>query len=212
MTSAPSSPLPGRRQLLLGSAAVLLSGCALLNRPAPPQLYVLRPQMTPAMGAAVRWRLSIAAPETAASLDTERIALTRTPISMDYFANAAWTDRLPLMVQRVLLQGFEGTGRIMSVDREILGAANDYLLETEIRDFQARYDMPNAAPDIIIGIDVKLLQMPLRDIVSGTYISQETKASGNTIDSIVTAFNQATGAAISQIVGWTLNQPAPSAG
>ena len=210
MIPAASNDPPHRRQLLLGGAAVLLSGCALLNRPAPPQLYMLRPQMAPAMGATVRWRLTVAAPEAAASLDTERIALTRTPITMDYFANAAWTDRLPLMVQRMLVQAFEGTGRIMSVDRETLGAANDYLLETEIRDFQARYDMPNAAPAIVIGIQVKLLQMPQRDIVSGTYISQEVKAAGNTIDSIVTAFNQATGAAIAQIVGWTLQQPAPS--
>jgi cholesterol transport system auxiliary component len=209
MSPAASNCQPGRRQILLATAGVLLSGCALLSRPAPPQLYVLRPQMAPPMGAAVRWRLAVAAPEAAASLDTERIALTRSATTRDYFANAAWTDRLPLIVQRMLIQAFEGTGRIVSVDRDTLGLENDFILETEIRDFQARYGTPNGPPEVDIGIQVKLERMPQHDIVGSIYVTQQAMAAGNTIDNIVVAFNQATGAAVSQIVGWTLSQPPP---
>jgi cholesterol transport system auxiliary component len=190
---------------------MLVSGCALLNGPTPPKLYVLRPEITSAMGAAVRWRLSIAAPDSTASLDTPRIALTRSVTTMDYFANAAWTDRVPLLLQRMMIQAFDGSGRIVSVDRDTAGLENDYLLETEIRDFQAHYDMPMGAPQVLVGIQVKLVRMPQREIVSGIFSNHQAQATGNTIDDIVIAFNQATGAAISQIVGWTLNQPAPSA-
>src|SRR4029077_8077799 len=159
----------GRRQLLIGSAATLLSGCAILSGPKVPQLYVLRPELPPAMGmgAPVRWRLTVGAPEAPASLDTSRIALSRSTTTMDYFANAAWTDRVPLMLQRMLIQAFDGSGRILSVDRDTSGTENDYLLETEIRDFQAHYDTPNGAPQILIGIQVKLVRMPQREIVSG---------------------------------------------
>ena len=144
-------------------------------------------------------------------MDTERIALTRSATTMDYFANAAWTDRMPLIVQRMLIQGFEGTGRIASVDRDTLGLENDFILETEIRDFQARYDTPNGPPEVNVGIQAKLERMPQHDLVASVYVTQQAMAAGNTIDNIVVAFNQATGAAISQIVGWTLNQPPPPA-
>jgi cholesterol transport system auxiliary component len=211
MSPAASNCQPARRQILLGTAGILLSGCAILSRPAPPQLYVLRPQVAPPMGAPVRWRLAVAAPEASASLDTERIALTRSATTMDYFANAAWTDRMPLIVQRMLIQGFEGTGRIASVDRDTLGLENDFILQTEIRDFQARYDTPNGPPEVNVGIQAKLERMPQHDLVASVYVTQQAMAAGNTIDNIVVAFNQATGAAISQIVGWTLNQPPPPA-
>lgn len=212
MTRASSLNALGRRELFLSSAAMLLSGCAILSGPKVPQLYVLRPELQPAMGmgAPVRWRLTVASPDAPASLDTARIALSRSTTTMDYFANAAWTDRVPLMLQRMLIQAFDGTGRILSVDRDTVGTENDYLLQTEIRDFQAHYDTPNGAPQILIGIQVKLVRMPQREIVSGIVSSHQAQATNNTIDNIVLAFDSAAGAAISQIVGWTLNQPPPA--
>ncbi len=45
----------------------------------------------------VPWRLAVATPDAPASLDTARSALTRSATTMDYFANAAWNDRIPLM-------------------------------------------------------------------------------------------------------------------
>ena len=211
MSREASSPSLDRRQIALGGAAFFLSGCALLNGPKPPQLYVLRPQVTTPMGDRVRWRLSLGVPDATASLDTPRIALTRSPTTLDYFANAAWTDRVPLLLQRELIEAFDRTGRIVSVDRDTAGLENDYVLETEIRDFEARYETPMGAPQITVGIQVKLVRMPQREIVSGMFSNHQAQASGTTIDSVVMAFNEAAGAAITQIVGWTLNQPAPSA-
>jgi cholesterol transport system auxiliary component len=82
----------------------------------------------------------VGAPDAPASLDTERIALSRTPNTMDYFANAAWSDRVPVLVQRLLIQTFDASNRIVAVDRDTTGLENDYVLQTEIRDFEARYD------------------------------------------------------------------------
>jgi cholesterol transport system auxiliary component len=128
---------------------------------------------------------------------------------MDYFANAAWTDRVPLLLQHMLIQAFDTSGRIVSIDRDTAGLENDYLLQTEIRDFQARYTSAMGAPEIDIGIQVKLVRMPQREIAGGVYASEQAMAASNTLDDIVTAFNHASGAAISRIVGWTLAQPAP---
>ena len=65
-----------RRHALLLAGASLVSACGsiqLLPSPMQPQLYVLRPQTMPPMGAPVRWRLSVGAPDAPASLDTARI-------------------------------------------------------------------------------------------------------------------------------------------
>ena len=201
---------PSRRRFLAGAAALIAPGCAAIQQPEPPQLYVLRPDLSLAMGTPVNWGLAVATPDATASLDTARIALSRSPTTMDYFADAAWTDRVPLLVQRMLIQAFDGTGRIISVDRDTAGLETDYLLETEIREFQARYDTPDSAPLVLVGIQAKLVRMPQREIAAGTYANEQSQAAGNTIDGIVLAFNQAAGSAISKIVGWTLNQPGPA--
>ena len=202
-----------RRQFIVTAGAVLVSGCGslqLLPAPITPQLYVLRPQAMPPMGAPVRWQLAVGIPDAPASLDTARIALMRSATTMDYFANAAWNDRAPLIVQRLLIQTFDASNRIVSVDRDTAGLETDYLLETDIRDFQARYATPNGAPEVTIGIQVKLARMPAREIVDSLNVMQQAQATGNNLDSIVVAFNQAAGAAIAQIASWTLSHPAPS--
>jgi len=209
MTESFSSPY-SRRSAIAGAGALLLAGCSVLKGPAIPQLYVLRPQIPQSAGPQVSWRLSIAAPDAVASLDTPRIALARSPTTMDYFANAAWTDRVPLLFQRQLIQAFDASGRIVSVDRDTSGLDADYMLQTEIREFQARYDALDGPPQIVIGIQAKLARMPQRQIATSINVTQQVQATANNLDSIVAAFNQAVGAAIGQIVSGTLTMPAPA--
>ncbi len=208
-----SKPLPiARREFLLTGTATLLAGCGsiqLIPQPMQPQLYVLRPQIPAPMGAPVRWRLTVGPPDAPASLDTARIALSRSPTTMDYFANAAWNDRLPLIFQRLLIQTFDGSNRIVAVDRDTAGSESDYLLQTEIRDFEAHYATPDGAPEIVVSIQAKLTRMPQREIISSLSVMQQAQSSGNALDAIVSAFNSATAAAIGQITAWTLNAPPP---
>jgi cholesterol transport system auxiliary component len=209
MTGSQTS-IVSRRTALVGAAgALVISGCSVLQGPAVPQLYVLRPQVAASMGPRVTWRLAVAAPDAAASLDTSRIALTRSATTMDYFANAAWTDRVTLLVQRQLIQAFDSSGRIVSVDRDTSGLEADYVLQTEIREFQARYDTPDGAPQIVVNIQAKLARMPQREIATSLSAMQQAMAAANDLDSIVVAFNQAAGAAIAQIVAGTLVLPSP---
>jgi len=202
--------LLSRRTAIAAAGAFAVSGCSVLKGPPIPQLYVLRPQVPPSTGPQVSWRLAIAAPDAVASLDTQRIALTRTSTTMDYFANAAWTDRVPLLLQRQLIQAFDSSGRIVSVDRDTSGLEADYLLQTEIREFQARYDTPDGAPQIVIALQAKLARMPQRQIANNINVTQQVAAAANNLDSIVAAFNQAVGAAIGQIIAGTLAMPSPA--
>ena len=223
-----------RRFILLGSAGVL-AGCSLPNLeeivgpPPAPQLYVLRPTLPPVpAGAPVPWQLIVALPDAPGSLDTPRIALNPTPTTMDYYANAAWQDRVPVLLQSLLVQAFENTRRIPVV-RDTVGLSANYILLTEIRDFQARYEggaapppanaaqpapvtpLPGSAQRVMVQLEAKLIAMPARRIVANLNSSADAMAASNSVESVVLAFNDAVGRAIGQIVTWTLQAPPPPA-
>ena len=206
-----------RRSLLLGSGATIaLAGCSSLIGPTKaPQLYVLRPAM-PQAGSLppVAWQLSVAAPEASASLDSVRIALSRSSTTMDYFANAAWPDRVPLLMQSAIVEAFESTGKIAAVQRDASGVGANYLLAMELRAFEARYDgtTPSAkdaggAPKAAITLACNLLAVPEHKVVQSRAFTHETPAARNDMDAIVTAFNEAVAATLQDVVEWTLRAP-----
>lgn len=201
-----------RRYVILAGGAGLLSACGslqLIPMPQTPQLYLLRPQIMPPMGTPVSWRLAVGVPDAPASLDTTRIALSRSATTMDYYANAAWDDRLPLILQKLLIETFDASGRIVSVGRDTTGLETDYLLQAELRNFEAHYDTPDGAPKIMVSIQAKLARMPQREIVATLNATQQAQASANNLDSVVLAFDQAAAPAIAQIAAWTLGAPNP---
>jgi len=190
--------------------AASLAGCSTLTA-APPSLYVLQPKTTydtnlPTVG----YQLVVQVPDAPQSLDTARVALARSPTTIDYFANAAWTDRAPVMVQDLLVESFENTRKIVSVGRDTTGLRADYVLLTDLRDFEARYyEGTDKPPQVRVRITAKLIKMPEREIIGGLDAVKTSDAEKNDIDSIVAAYGEATGNAMKMIVQWTLrNTPA----
>ena len=202
--------LPFRALLL--SAALGLAGCSAFTS-APPSLYVLQPKTTydtnlPTVG----YQLVVTVPDAPQSLDSARIALARSPTTIDYFANSAWTDRAPVMVQDLLVESFENTRKIVSVGRDTSGLRADYVLLTDLRDFEARYyEGTNKPPQVRVRLTAKLIKMPEREIIGGLDAVKLADAGHNDIDSIVNAFGEATGNAMKMIVQWTL-RTAPTSG
>ncbi len=193
------------RRLILAALALTPASCSLLSiGGAAPKLYTLTPASDfPAGGARVSWQLLVDVPAGAAALDTDRIALKRSPTTVDYFADAAWTDRAPLLVQSLLVQSLENSGRIDAVARELLALRADYVLLTELRDFEAEYTGAGA-PIIHVLLGAKLIRMPDRAIVAQQRFDATAPATANEMPMIVQAFNVAFHQAARQIVDWTL--------
>jgi cholesterol transport system auxiliary component len=208
----PHLPLLSRRLLLGGASGLVLTGCSSLVGPSPaPRLYLLRPPVVPAMAAGpkVSWALSIAIPDAATALDTDRIAISRSPAGFDYYAGAAWADHLPELVQTALLEAFEASGRIDRVARDSDAIHADYILATDLRDFKARYDKPDAAPVAVVRISARLIDTLKRDIASHFDAVEEVPASENSIEAAVAALDAALARALTNIVARTL-APAPA--
>ncbi len=159
---------PARRRFLLAGATALgLAGCTRLIGPVSLQLYRLQPNIAvppdlPPDLPAVRWQVAVAMPDAPEAFDTERIALSRSNTTLDYFGNAAWTDKVPELLQGLLIAAFEDTGKMVAVSRDAADLRSDYLLQCEIRDFHARYDDPADMPTVDVRIESKLIKMPER--------------------------------------------------
>lgn len=203
-------PLPDRRATLTGGLALALSACSgnLIGPSSPaPDLYVLHPQFGPlSTPASVTQQLVVAIPAANAALDTDRIALERGANLMDYYAQSQWTDRLPLLIQSLLVEGFEKSGRVAAVGREGAGIRADVILETEIRQFEAYYATADAAPDIRVSLVAKLVGVSNRSVINTTEVSRVSRAAANNLPSIVTAFTTAAGGALQELVGWTVTR------
>jgi cholesterol transport system auxiliary component len=189
-----------------------LAGCTgLLGGNAPVHLYRVTPKSTyPSNLPHLPVQLLVDVPLVPAGLDTTRIALSRSAVSIDYFADSEWTDRVPMLVQTALLASFENSKSIDAVDRDSVGLRADFILKTEVRHFEAVYDSPDGPPDVWAAINVKLVNPSDRDIVAQTSFERRQRALANEIPQIVLAFDEALGGVMKDIVVWTLTNPALS--
>jgi len=206
--------MTGRRQAIVGTASCALlgalAGCGVLQSVnTPVNLYTLTPKTTFPEGLPpVDWQLVVETPASAASLDTARIALQRTPLTFEYYADAAWTDNAPAMVQTLLIESFESTKRISGVGREAIGLRPDYILMTDLREFEAVYDGDNPVPTIWIRMNAKLVKLPERRIVASETFGEKLPAAGSKLPDIMTAFDDALDRVLREIVLFTLAAPA----
>lgn len=202
-----------RRAALVAFSAVALSACGSLLGPneAPPQIYILNPQFGPVSNApATEWQIAVTSPNVPDALDTKRIALQRGQI-LDYYANAAWTDQTGDLVQDMLVNAFEKSGKVKAVGPTSGGVRADLLVVTEVRDFTAHYASENGAPSVVIDIVAKLITSNHHDVVATFDARREVQTSVNSVPAVVQAFNQAAGQAVSDIVSWTLTNATPKA-
>jgi len=205
-----------RRDLLLGGLATL-AGCNILPKvQEPTTLYTLTPKTTFPDGLpSVNWQLVVELPTAAAGIDSSRIALTHNPFTLEYYAKAAWTDQAPGMIQSLLIESFERTGKIVAVGPESAGLRPDYILKTDLREFQANYRNGDPIPTVLVRMTAKLVVMPQRRIVRAITSEKSVKAASPKFEDVLSAFDDAVGHVFREIVVYVLTtppQPATTAG
>lgn len=207
--------MTARRLVLVLLAATLAQGLAscggILPKPPPaPQLF----RLTPLGAAASRPQASdaqlvVELPTATASFDTERIALARGANGFDYFADAAWTDRAPAMLQTLILNSLENAGQIRIVAPPSGELRPDAVLQTDLRQFEAVYQGGGGSPTVRIRLDCRLVRQSDRTVLAARSFSGEAAPAGNTTPAIVAAFDEAFHAAMGELAPWAAqNLPA----
>lgn len=205
---------PKFRAAALGLAsALLLSACSGNFLPGagndPPSLYVLTPKTTFAKDLPkVDWQLTIPLPIADAALNTARITLRQNPISLEYYARANWVDTAPQMIQTLLVESFENSGKIVGVGRQSVTLRADYSLLTDLREFQAEY-IGSGPPRVRVRLNAKLVKMPQRTILATETFEFLEPATSSDLQAVVSAFDVALGKTLKRIVEWSLKAVPP---
>jgi len=151
----------------------------------------------------VKWQLVVEEPLANGGLNTARIALRPNHLEVKYFADARWTERAPKMVQTLLVESFENTGRIVSVGRQVIGLRSDFNLKTELREFQVE---EFGGRKVRVRINAKLVTQPRQTIVASQSFESTREIAGKTMAASIRAWDSALGDVLKQVVMWTLDE------
>ena len=207
--------LPATRilQLIaLSLVAGLANGCTglatLKTVTEPTDLYDLTPKSTyPADLPSITAQVVVEEPTAASSVNTDRIAVKPTPFQVQYFPNARWVDRAPLLVQTLLLESLENTGKVGAVGRQAIGLSSDYTLVTELREFQALRGATETAPlTVLVQLNIKIVREPRGLIVASQSFANDVVAPSTDMADVVRAFDDALGKTMGRAVDWAIRQ------
>jgi len=203
-----SAPRPSRRHLLAGliagSVGPSATGCGLIGP--PPRQFTLTPVADfPRELPPVKWSLVVDEPTAARQIDTSRIALMSGPFQVEYYADVEWTDSAPAMVQLLLVQSFQNTGRLPVVAPSRQTLATDLLLLSNLRKFQVENDA-SGTPQATVVFEATLLRMPRRTPVATARFEKATPVDSKSIETVTAAFDASLGNVMRRVVGWTLQE------
>jgi cholesterol transport system auxiliary component len=153
----------------------------------------------------VKWSLVVDEPTAARQIDTSRIALMNGPFRVEYYADVEWTDNAPAMVQLLLIQSFQNTGRLPVVAPTRQTLATNFLLLSNLRKFQVENDA-SGTPQATVTIEVTLLQMPRRTPVATARFENATPVNSKSTETVSAAFDSSLGEVMRRVVDWTLQQ------
>jgi ABC-type uncharacterized transport system auxiliary subunit len=178
-------------------AALALNGCStgsLLDSDLPAaSSYVIAP-LPPAASAtpspASQVDLAIARPDVAPGLDTTRIAVLRGR-QLDYYRGVQWGGNTLEVVQSLLVSSLQDQKLFRSVSSEQARIAGAYMLDCEVRDFQAEYTDGRASPIVRVTIIGRLIRITDRQLVDSVVATATSNAPSNDMTAVAAAFEAA---------------------
>ena len=155
----------------------------------------------------VNRQLVIEEPISASHLDTDRIAVKPGPYRVEYLPGARWADRAPLLVRRLLVESFENTQKVGSVSAQRIGLASDFILFTDLREFQAA-TTPAEGDAVLVNVqlNLKIVEERAGLIIASSNFSEIAAAADEQAPSVVAAFDEALGKVLKDGVEWTVRQ------
>lgn len=170
-----------------------LMGCAGGRAPTTYDLVASRSFAASARSA--RFQLVVAEPIAVHALETDRILVRQSGGKISYYKGAAWSDRLPRLVQARMTETFQNSGAV----RAVSNTTGDYRLATELRAFQIDVSGPTTAADI--DIFAKLVNRSGKVVASKGFSARVMAATDSPSDA-VSALNQAFTQVMQDITSW----------
>lgn len=193
------------RSFALVVVAVLVAGC-MLARSADPRT-VIAPQVDVPVAAdwpQVEWALRVQRPRTDRMRDSDRIMVRVGDSQLQPYPGAAWLEDLPDMVQSLMIEAFEDSGRFAAIGRS--GAISSPLsLATDIRRFEA-VDTGDGPLEVALSVQARLIHQASGRVQASRKFTRRLEVQGTGIEGLVPAFETAMSGLFADLAGWLLEQ------
>ncbi len=213
------------RLILLMSMGVLASGCSgLLHSDDPPvQTYVLRAAVSPTLAATEQAQaldaartasaapakssvpidappsLQVPRPQADPGLSTELITLVRSDHRMDHYASSNWPGALPDVVETLAVDTLRASGQWSAVHDAPSPFTADYLLQINIRRFEADYTGAGEAPKVYVTLDCTIARRLGRELLTSFVAEGVADTQENKMSTVVAAFEKAANMALASM-------------
>lgn len=179
----------------LAILCALLAACggSLFESKLPsPTRYVIAPPApaaAPVPSAAAEADIAIGRPDVAPGLDTEQIAVLRGH-ELDYYRGALWSGSVTETVQAYMVATFGDQKRFHSVAAEQARIAGHYVVDFEVRDFQAEYGTAGA-PTVRVTLIARVIRIRDRKLIDTIAATATQPATANRMNAVASAFESA---------------------
>lgn len=193
-----------RSLIVLGFACLWVSGCALTGMSggdaAPATFNISTPKVSGVPASRLAAQVTVNTPVAIRALDTDRIMVTAPGGRISYYGGAAWSDRLPRLIQSRLVEAMQDSGAFRAVLTSQDRVDGEFAVATEIRSFQIEADNGNTAA--LVTLFAKIVDERRSRVIATREFSVRTPASKDDAAAGVAAlqesFNQVTG----ELVRW----------
>ena len=191
------------RSIITVSALVLsgaiAGGCA--SGSVPPATYdLVAPKvMTLTAPRAAKFQLVVNEPSAVRSLETDRI-LVRSGARVAYYKNAAWTDRLPRLMQARMVEAFQNAGLVSAVGSRADRLDADVELSTQVQAFQVEVNQGQA--EAHASLYVKVINGDNGRMTASRGFESRVSTSSKDVDEMVVSLNQAFDNVLREVVPW----------
>lgn len=200
----PSSAAHMKALTLLALLVVPMTGCAVFGGASEYAVYAPQPQFAaPAERTVVDWQLQVQQPYAGETITAPNLLVMPKPAVYEVFPASRWRDSPPVLVGTLLLQAFEQSGRIVGVDRAASGVNTDYVLSSELRNFQI--EIVGGAPIAKVTLHARLLGFADNRIVAARTFEATAPAAAQDAASASIAIEAALARLLPQVRDWTFD-------
>jgi ABC-type uncharacterized transport system auxiliary subunit len=216
-------------RLILASMVVMVAGCTSLlkSEAVPVQVYVLRAASPPNVAAKEQSQaleearvaegtsgsaagnppavaappptLQIQRPQADPGLATEQITLVRSDHRLDRYAGSSWAGNLTDVVETLAIDTLRATGDWAAVHDAPSPFFSDYILQINIRRFEADYTGGADVPKVYVTLDCTIARRVGRELLTSFVAEGVAEADANRMSAVVSAFEKAANAALARV-------------
>lgn len=152
----------------------------------------------------VEWQLILEEPSCDGRLNTDKIIVQEASAELTHVTGARWVDRLPNLIQQLLLNLFENSQKIEGLGTPLDGIEADYVLLIDIRDFEL---IVEETKYVKVRLFAKLMRLRDREIIGARTFEKIVPLEQASFKEVIQAFLDATNNVGKDLVRWSLERP-----